>query len=251
MARAAYHRAHPFRPSLGRIDAVFVEDLFDSEAEYRRYANEFEETGAADHFRDAKAEHERVTDLGSFGSVGVTVGEKYYALVRKYAPDIVVETGVCNGFSTYCILLGLEQNDGGKLHSIDYPFHESDALAEFRGETYDEFGGATVPDGRDPGWIIPDELSDRWDLRQGRTQRELPRLVNDLDTIDCFFHDSEHSVPCMLFEFELAWEWLADDGVLIVDDYDWNDALEVFADTRGGDPGLLSPSIAYLRRDQR
>lgn len=248
IARRIYHRVHPFRPSLGEIENAFVDTFFDSWAEYRRYAREFRETEATRLLADAQAEHRRMTDVGRFGSVGPETGERYYALVRKYRPEVMVETGVCNGFSTLCLLYALDRNDEGVLYSVDYPFYESDALDEFRAETYDEFGGATIPDGRTPGWMIPDQLRDRWDLRVGRSQRELPPLVTELKKIDLFLHDSEHSLPCMLFEFELAWEWLDHDGILVVDDFDWNEALEAFSDARKAKSGLVSPSVGYLRK---
>gem|GEM_PF-4501569 len=42
-----------------------------------------------------------------------------YSVVRATKPEIVVETGVNNGISTYFILSALERNDSGLLYSID------------------------------------------------------------------------------------------------------------------------------------
>src|SRR5207247_10272572 len=44
-----------------------------------------------------------------------------YALVRMVQPDLVVETGVREGFSTRFLLLAMERNHHGALHSIHLP----------------------------------------------------------------------------------------------------------------------------------
>jgi len=45
----------------------------------------------------------------------------YYALVRLVQPTLVVETGVCDGFSSRFLLLAMQRNGQGTLHSIDLP----------------------------------------------------------------------------------------------------------------------------------
>ncbi|MFB6216762.1 MAG: class I SAM-dependent methyltransferase [Candidatus Aenigmatarchaeota archaeon] len=151
--------------------------------------------------------------------------EKLYGVIREEEPRVVVETGVCNGVSTAVILEALEENGGGRLYSIDLP--------EFPDSEGDEFwegkGGAVIPPGKEPGWLIPEYLRDRWELIQGNTLYELPRLLERLDSIELFVHDSEHSYEVMMFEFCLAWKHLADGGMLISDDVRWNDAFTDFA----------------------
>ena len=44
---------------------------------------------------------------------------------------------------------------------------------------------------------IPPELKQRWTLILGRSQEELPPLLERLGTIDSFMHDSEHSFECV------------------------------------------------------
>ena len=46
---------------------------------------------------------------------------------------------------------------------------------------------------------------ERWSLTIGRSQDELPTLLERLGEIDLFVHDSEHSYECMDFEFRAAW----------------------------------------------
>lgn len=139
----------------------------------------------------------------------------------------------------------MKVNGHGTVYSIDYPFRADESLDEFRAETFDEYGGAAIPQDKDPGWIIPDSVRDNWELIIGKSQRELPKLIADLNSIDFFAHDSEHSTPCMLFEFELAWEWLERDGILVTDDISWNDAFDTFTDARAQRSGLVAPNAGY------
>jgi len=101
----------------------------------------------------------------------------------------------------------------------------------------------------DPGWIVPDSLRDRWTLRLGKSQTELPELFTEIDNIDAFVHDSDHSLPCMVFEYELAWEWLGDDGIIFSDDISWNDAFDEFAASKGCRNGVTSESFGYLLKN--
>lgn len=45
---------------------------------------------------------------------------------------MVVETEVCNGLSTLSILLALDENDDGKLYSLDYPLRIDESLELYR-----------------------------------------------------------------------------------------------------------------------
>lgn len=162
-----------------------------------------------------------------FGSIRTDEAIDLYALLRKARPRVMVETGVCNGFSSSFILAALERNGDGHLYSIDLP--------EVAGERYESGSfwegklGAVIPRGERPGWIIPDRLRSRWRLTLGRSQEELPPLLNELGTIDVFMHDSEHSLECMSFEFGTAFPALRQGGLLVADDFNWNRAFEEFA----------------------
>ena len=52
--------------------------------------------------------------------LGKNVGRLLYFLVKFSRPDVVVETGVANGFSSSYILLALDSLNKGRLISIDY-----------------------------------------------------------------------------------------------------------------------------------
>ena len=119
---------------------------------------------------------------------------------------MAVETGVANGFSTAFALLALDKNGTGHLHSVDLPREVGRDYED--GAFYEGEGRAGIPSGSEPGWLIPADLKERWTLVLGRTQDELPPLLERLGTIDSFMHDSEHSFDCMWFEFNEAWPHL-------------------------------------------
>jgi predicted O-methyltransferase YrrM len=178
------------------------------------------------------------------GRDGYDEGLRLYRLLRELRPRVAVETGVCNGVSTAFLLLALEDNGEGELHSIDLP--------EIAGEEYepgtfwDGKGGAVIPPGKEPGWMVPPSLRDRWKLVLGRSQEELPPLLERLGEIDFFMHDSEHSYECMSFEFRTAWEALRVGGALVADDVNVNAAWEEFAREVGREPEPLGPKLAMI-----
>jgi predicted O-methyltransferase YrrM len=180
-----------------------------------------------------------------FGNLREEEAINLYALLRKTRPAVVVETGVCNGFSSAFILAALERNGAGRLHSVDLP---EVAGVTPSGTFWKEKLGAAIPAGEQPGWIIPDRLRARWRLTLGRSQDVLPPLLAELGTIDCFFHDSEHSYECMSFEFGASWPALRDGGTLVADDFLWNDALPDFARAHARPMIRLSRRTAFVVR---
>ena len=83
-----------------------------------------------------------------------------YFLIKDLKPDIVVETGVSDGMSSFIILSALNENGKGKLYSID--------LADV---------GMPKLYGKEPGWIVDEELRKRWTLIYGKTSDEMQNLL--------------------------------------------------------------------------
>jgi predicted O-methyltransferase YrrM len=138
-----------------------------------------------------------------------------YLAVRALRPRLVVETGPFNGASSTFLLHALEQNGGdGRLVSFDVP-DARDAL------------GVPIPAGREPAWLVPEELRHRFELVLGDTRQTLRRRLEG-ETVDLFFHDSLHTTRHMLFEFRVAWRRLRPGGVLVSDDVFWNPAFWLF-----------------------
>jgi len=180
------------------------------------------------------------------GRDGYDEGFRLYRLLRDLRPQVAVETGVCNGVSTAFLLLALEDNGEGELHSIDLPEVAGEEYEQ--GTFWDGKGGAVIPPGKEPGWMVPSELRDRWHLLLGRSQDELPPLLERLGSIDFFMHDSEHSYECMSFEFRAAWDALRDGGVLVADDVNVNSAWVEFVGEVEREPETLGPKLAMITR---
>jgi predicted O-methyltransferase YrrM len=138
-----------------------------------------------------------------------------YLSVRALRPRLVVETGPFNGASSTFLLRALEAAGGdGRLLSFDLR-DARDAL------------GVPIPDGREPAWLVPDDLRSRFELVLGDTRHTLRRRLAR-ETVDLFFHDSLHTTRHMLFEFRVAWRRLRRGGVLVSDDVFWNPAFWLF-----------------------
>jgi len=229
------------------IDDDFVSAVFDSQQMFDEYCEEFNkdiielQSKRIDEFYNIVPESQ-----ATFGGMDINQARALYATIRAEEPKIVVETGVCNGVSTLVILMALKKNQGGELFSVDYPTLSDDPAPEFQKEQYPaDHTFSAIPKNKKPGWIIPEELRDRWELRIGKSQRKLPSLLNELEEINIFIHDSDHTFPCMMFEYELAWEYLHSDGVLVSDDIYANSAFDKFGDIRANRYGKACLALGY------
>lgn len=126
-----------------------------------------------------------------------------YTVVRLSQPEKVVETGAGSGTSSSFILAALTMNKKGLLYSIDLP----EAVIAFEGG----------PSGK-PGWLIPGKLQARWRLILGKSEDRLLPLLQELDKIDIFFHDSLHYFHHQKFEYETAWPFIKIGGLLLSHD---------------------------------
>jgi predicted O-methyltransferase YrrM len=203
----------------GAVEAV--RDVGFDEGALRAFEREFEALAPSLYTRL----HERASEAGdSQGAARLAdpspasvEGKKLlYVTARALRPEMVVETGPFNGASSTFILRALEENGSGRLVSFD------------RADAHDALGVPLSP-GRRPGWLVPPELEERFELVLGDIRTTLrPRLACE-PRLDFFFHDSLHTFRHMLFEFRAAWQRLASGGVLASDDVFWNPAFWLFA----------------------
>lgn len=170
---------------------MFLEDVFDADTEtlFRDYLN-------SDFRYWMRARRDRLAGFSGpyrFGTTPENDCESLYLAVRAVRPRIVVETGVCYGASTACILEALEQNGCGELYSVDLGNVEDEPPSDF---------------------FVPAYLHDRWHLVIGDCGRELPRLLRELGEIDMFHHDSLHTYEHMMWEYQTALPFLNPHGAL-------------------------------------
>lgn len=153
------------------------------------------------------------SNLAVGNSLGNTFGKWLYCCVRVFQPETMIETGVAHGSSSWIILNAMEKNGTGRLISIDLPNNDTNAAYNF--------GQSTPP----TGWRVPELLRKRWSLRLGDARVLLPEALRELQSLDCFFHDSDHSYAHMKFEFETILPWLSMKGILLSDDVHKNAAF--------------------------
>jgi len=132
-----------------------------------------------------------------------------YVLTKIIKPETIVETGVAYGRSTTFILQSLNDNQKGKLYSVDSTFRPW--------ETKKMIGSA-----------IPEDIKKRWKLIFGTSKNELKNICKSLDVIDIFIHDSLHTYENMMYEFELIWPFIKKNGYLLSDDILGNNAFYDF-----------------------
>jgi len=146
-----------------------------------------------------------------------------YDLVRSMKPKIIVETGVERGASTYTFLRAIAKNGFGELHSVDLkpPIHSQLKLP-------------IAP-------VVPQSFRENWHYYEGDSRAILPKLLDNLGTVDLFMHGSNHSYEVQSFEVMTAWPHIKEPKVCIVDrpDYPvtndyraWNEILARFRPSR-------------------
>jgi predicted O-methyltransferase YrrM len=163
-----------------------------------------------------------------------------YCLVRALRPTVFVETGVLHGLTTAFALDAFRRNGTGTMVSIDLP-----AYAGAQAPNRDGYE-ATLPPDREPGWVIPKGLRERWELLKGSSAELLPEVLARHRTIDMFLHDSEHTYETMSLEMNLAWPALRAGGVMLVDNIEANSAFDDFCAAHGVTALLLpAPDESY------
>lgn len=154
-----------------------------------------------------------------------------YAAVRALAPDQIVETGIANGVSSAYLLLAIQKNRRGRLHSI--------GLAD----------PAFLPPGKSLGWLVPPWLSAPWKVYLGDAREILPGLLPQLGKIDLFIHDSLHTYDHMFWEFGTAYPYLRSGGLLLSDDALWNSAFPDFFRKSGAPDARILRGVGFLRKN--
>ncbi len=153
-----------------------------------------------------------------------------YSITSSLRPDIVVETGVGPGTTSFAFLSALE-NNGGKLVSFDL------------GKNY---GEEKVPE--PVGFVVPDRLRKNWHLILGDSNETLPVNISKFGSPSIFMHDSEHTYEHVTFELETAISALKGNFLIIVDNYDWTDAPADFARKHNLVINRVADDMCYMYR---
>lgn len=187
-----------------------------------------------EYYNEISNNDELIERLSPFGSIIQHYNIPNHCLLlylscRVVKPDKVVETGVYKGSSSAVTLQALEDNNKGKLFSIDLPGTQQnpviDSSSPYNSVKYN------LSDENDVGKKIPVDLEHRWELHLGRSDELLEPLLNDISPVDIFSHDSDHSYKNMMYEFKTARRYLSDSDLILSDDIDWNDSFEEFSNS--------------------
>jgi hypothetical protein len=181
----------------------------------------FEELARCDALRESVEKYEYVTGKDFHARLsrrGVAAGLFCYVLTRIVEPEIVVETGCAAGWTSALFLAALHRNQKGRLFSIDIP-PVAGQLSMNR----------TLPEGLQPGFLVPEGLKARWTLILGNARVKLIPLLERNHPVDIFYSDSDHTYQHMMWEYASVWPYLSKHGQLISDDIGWNTAFWDFA----------------------
>lgn len=172
-----------------------------------------------------------------FRTVGVSGKLFLYVLIRLLKPELVVETGCAKGQSSFYILSALERNGKGRLYTIDLPVE-------------DKKKNDGIWSVRQPGVMVPPELRHRWTLILGDASVKLVPLLEELQTIGVFFHDSDHSYRHMMWEYTTVWPYLVEGGILVSDDIGANTAFRDFTTAMSLSYAVhrSNPNVGALRK---
>ncbi|MCI4355065.1 MAG: class I SAM-dependent methyltransferase [Thermoplasmata archaeon] len=169
----------------------------------------------------APLQSDLLRSVGPLPSAGALMqGPLLYVLVRALRPRRLIETGISSGYSARLILEALARNGGGHLTSIGI---------DVFGRTPQPGEAPTELAARHVGWLVPDGLKDRWTLRIGPSEEQLPPLLDEgTRDLDVFLHDSLHQYATMHWEYASAWPCLSDGGLLASHDVHANRAWPDF-----------------------
>jgi len=139
-----------------------------------------------------------------------------YFLVRKYRPNVVIETGVAAGWSTKTISDALDKNGTGELYSSDFPY--------FRIENPEKYIGV----------LVSDEQKDKWKLDTRGDTLALPSFLSVIGDakVNLFHYDSDKSYSGRSFAIDLIEPRFSRDAIFVVDDIQDNLHFRDYVRTR-------------------
>jgi predicted O-methyltransferase YrrM len=140
-----------------------------------------------------------------------------YFVTRHRKPHVIVETGVAAGYSSQIFLEALEANGGhGRLYSSDFPY--------FRLRDPERFIGL----------LVGARLRNRWTLYIDGDEKNLPRILDQVNHVDLFHYDSDKSISGRQFAMSRVLPKMTKGGLIVMDDIQDN---AFFQDTvHGRDP---------------
>ncbi|MGD8778521.1 MAG: class I SAM-dependent methyltransferase [Ignavibacteria bacterium] len=162
-----------------------------------------------------KIAREKVDEVEKFGGwIDINTACVIYVCIRMIKPKIVIETGVGPGMSSSIILRGIFDNrNEGKLYSIDLPAYDAEYYPKINKDYNVHFA---KDDG--PGWLVDEKYKSHWELIIGNSKEKLPELLEKIDIVDIFMHDSLHTDEHINFELNLVFSKMNSNSLYLCDD---------------------------------
>jgi predicted O-methyltransferase YrrM len=158
--------------------------------------------------------------IAAGNNINTLLGKWLYCTVRISKPEILIETGIAHGNSSWVILNAIKKNGKGTLYSFDLPNNDTNAAYNFENKK------------TETGWMVHEELRINWNMVIGDSLETLPKTLASLSKVDFFFHDSDHSYKHMMFEFETVFPFLRNGGILSSDDINKNSSFQDFVEAK-------------------
>ncbi len=128
-----------------------------------------------------------------------------YFITRYKKPEIIVETGVAAGYSSFAFLKAIKNNNLGKLYSSDFPY--------FRYPNPEKFIGI----------VVEEYLKDNWELFIEGDENNLKEILIAIKKdrkkgIDLFHYDSDKSYSGRKRCFKIIDDYINKNSVILMDD---------------------------------
>lgn len=151
-----------------------------------------------------------------------------YHLVKKAAPQKLLETGVAYGWSSLAILLALQENKASKLISNDMPY---------------------INMGNDDyvGCVVPAFLKPQWHLQRLPDFKGIPLALKTFgNEIDFCHYDSDKSYTGRSWASPLLWNALKEGSYFVSDDINDNIAFKHFCESVNREPVIIEHLGKYV-----
>lgn len=126
--------------------------------------------------------------------------EIHFFLTRFYKPEVIFETGVAAGYSSYAFLEAIRKNNVGKLYSSDFPY--------FRLKNPEQYIGI----------VVPDNLKNNWRLEIQGDNKNFNKYKNEFKKIDLLFYDSDKRYISKKKFFNKINNYINKGSIIIIDD---------------------------------
>ena len=123
-----------------------------------------------------------------------------YFLTRYLKPSCIVETGVAAGFSSSVFLSAIKVNQKGRLYSSDFPY--------FRIQDPEKYIGI----------VVEQSLKSDWALYIDGDEANIPKILDQVKSVDIFHYDSDKSYSGRKFVMEKIESRMSPNGIILMDD---------------------------------